>query len=188
MFDRIVHMSGHSHWSTIKRDKAANDAKRSQAFSKMSRAITVAAKQGGGDPDMNPSLRLAIEKAREVKMPKDNIERAVNKGLGISSTGQAFEEVNYEGYGPEGVAFLVQAITDNKNRTVSEIRNIFSRAGGSLGGAGSTSYIFSADPENPIFKVEITDAAVGKKLEDLFEELDDNDDVQAVYSNYVLPE
>lgn len=177
-------MSGHSHWATTKRDKAVNDSKRSKVFSKLSRALTIAAREGGGDSDANANLRLAIEKAKESNMPKDNVERAINKGLGISSDGVRFEEVVYEGYGPAGVAFLVRGITDNKNRTVSEIRNIFNKGGGSLGGAGSTAYIFGFDPENPSFKVDVTDASLAEKLEDLYDELDDQDDVSAVFSNY----
>lgn len=177
-------MSGHSHWATTKRDKAVKDAKRSKIFSKVSRAITIAAREGGGDPDSNPSLRLAIDKAREANMPKENIERAINKGLGVSSSGQKYEEVVYEGYGPSGVAFLIKAITDNKNRTVSDIRNILSRYGGSMGGAGSTSYVFGSDPENPIFKVDVTDPALAEKLEGLYDELDEHDDVSEVFANY----
>jgi YebC/PmpR family DNA-binding regulatory protein len=168
-------MSGHSHWATTKRDKAVNDSKRSKAFSKVSRALTIAAREGGGDPDSNANLRLAIDKAKEANMPKDNIERAINKGLGISSDGVTFEEVVYEGYGPSGVAFFIRVITDNKNRTVSEIRNIFSRYGGSLGGAGSTVYIFGTDPNNLHLKLILRPIIM--KLEELFDELDDNDDV-----------
>jgi YebC/PmpR family DNA-binding regulatory protein len=179
-------MSGHSHWATTKRDKAVNDSKRSKVFSKLSRALTIAAREGGGDADANANLRLAIDKAKEVNMPKNNIERATNKGLGISSDGVRFEEVVYEGYGPAGVAFLVKAITDNKNRTVSDIRNIFNRAGGSLGSAGSTTYIFGFDPNNPSFKVDVTDPSVAGKLEDLYDELDDQDDVSEVFSNFSI--
>jgi len=181
---RMCAMSGHSHWSTVKRDKASADAKRSQIFSKLSRAITVAARMGGGDPDSNANLRLAVDKAKEANMPKDNIERAINKGLGVASDGQSYEEVIYEGYGPSGAAFIVKAVTDNKNRTVAEIRSMFSRLGGSLGGAGSTSYIFGQDPENPSFTVEVGDPETAGKLERLHEELDAHDDVQEVYSNF----
>ena len=182
----IYAMSGHSHWATTKRDKAVKDAKRSKIFTKVTRALTLAAREGGGDPNANASLRLAIEKAKESNMPKDNIERAINKGLGISSSGQQFEDVVYEGYGTSGVAFLVKAITDNKNRTVSDIRNIFSRYGGSLGGAGSTTYIFGADPANPLFKVDISDPNEAEKLEDLFDDLDEQDDVSDVFANYQI--
>lgn len=175
-------MSGHNKWSKIKRDKAVADAKKSQVFSKLSRAITIAVKEGGGEVDSNPSLRLAIEKAKEVGMPNDNIQRAIDKGLGITSDGRAMEEVVYEGYGPFGVAFFIRVVTDNKNRTVSEIRNIFSRSGGSLGASGSTAYIF-IDPENPSFTVPLNEQDASK-IESLYEELDSHDDVSEVYSNY----
>ena len=185
---RMKRMSGHSKWSQIKRDKGMNDAKRSKVFSKVSKAITVAARNGGGDPDANPTLRLAIEKAKEARMPKDNIERAIKKGTGESSGTDIFYEVVYEGYGPGGEAFYIKAITDNKNRTVAEIRNIFSRAGGSLGNAGSTAYIFSADPENPTFTIEISTKDQFARLEKLLDELDNHDDVQDIYFNFDLPE
>ena len=181
----VITMSGHSKWSTIKRAKAANDAKRSKVFSKLSRLITTAARQGGGDPGSNPGLRLAMEKAKYARMPKDNVDKAINKGLGKSGDGMKFESVVYEGYGPEGVAFLIQALTDNKNRTVAEIRGVFSRVGGSLGTAGSTTYIF-ADKENPVFEVDISDDAIAKKLVSLAETLEDHDDVQEVYANFNL--
>jgi len=177
-------MSGHNKWSKIKRQKGAADAKRSQEFSKLARAITFAAKQGGGDPDANASLRLVIDKAKQFNMPKDNIKRAIDKGTGKGAEAENFEEVIYEGYGPSGVAFLVKVLTDNKNRTVSEIRNVFSRHNGSLGVSGSTSYIFTPDPENPSFEVPV-DSDTFEKLEKLAEELDDNDDVQEVFSNFV---
>ena len=177
-------MSGHSHWATTKRDKAVKDAKKGKAFTRVSRALLIAAREGGGDADSNPALRLAIDKAKEVNMPKDNIERAINKGLGVSKDGQRFEDVVYEGYGPSGVGFLVKAFTDNKNRTVSEIRSIFSRYGGSMGSAGSTAYIFGSDPLNPGFKVDISDEETAQKLSDLFDGLDEQDDVSEVYANF----
>lgn len=183
----IVTMSGHSKWANIKRQKEANDFKKSKVFSKVSRLLTVAAKQGGGDIESNPSLRLAVEKAKDARMPKDNIEKAILKGTGQGGAGE-FSEVVYEGFGPNGEAFYVTALTDNKNRTVAEIRTIFSKAGGSLGGAGSTAYIFTPDPENPIFTVEVTDAALAKRLANLLDELDDHDDVQDVFFNFSLPE
>jgi YebC/PmpR family DNA-binding regulatory protein len=173
-------MSGHSKWSTIKRDKAANDSKKSQAFTKLTRAITVAAKSGA-DPETNAALRIAIEKAKQARMPKDNIERAVLKGFG-GGEGSQYEEVVYEGYGPEGVAFYVRALTDNRNRTVAEIRNIFSRHGGSLGGAGSVAYIFG-DVENPAFEIEILDEHKAQAVLNLVDALEDHDDVSEVYSN-----
>ena len=179
-------MSGHSKWATIKRDKAANDSKRSQAFSKLSRLITVSAKKGA-DIDSNPSLRLAVEKAREARMPKENVEKAIAKGSGQGGSA-SFEEITYEGFGPHGVAFMVTALTDNRNRTVAELRSIFSRKGGNLGGAGSTAYIFGADPKNPTYMVDIVDEGVGKALMDFVEELEDHDDVQEVFYNFNLVE
>lgn len=176
-------MSGHNKWSKIKREKAVTDAKKSQAFSKISRLIINAVKEGGGEPDSNPSLRLAIEKAKEAGMPRENIQRAVDKGMGVTPDGRAMEEVVYEGYGPNGVAFLVKAITDNKNRTVSEIRNIFAKNGGSLGSSGSTAYIFTEDPENPSYSIKLSSADL-EKIENLQEELSTHDDVSEVFSNF----
>jgi YebC/PmpR family DNA-binding regulatory protein len=134
-------MSGHSHWATIKHKKGATDAKRGKQFSKLSRAIIIAARHGGGDPETNLKLRYAIDKARQVSMPKDNIERAVKRGTG-QMEGVTFEEIQYEGYGPGGVAILVDVLTDNRNRTTSEIRKIFERAGGKMGSAGCVGYMF----------------------------------------------
>jgi len=139
-------MSGHSKWSTIKRQKGANDAKRGQAFTKAARAITVAAKEGGGNPDTNFKLRLAIEAARAINMPKENIDRAIARGIGNDSE-KALEEVIYEGYGPAGVAFLIKAVTDNKMRTASEVRSILDRGGGNLAGVGSVSFNFKPTGE-----------------------------------------
>ena len=134
-------MSGHSHWATIKHKKGAIDAKRGKLFSKLSRAIIIAARHGGGDPEMNLKLRYAIDKARQVSMPKDNIERAIKRGTG-EMEGLSFEEITYEGYGPGGVAVLVDVLTDNRNRTASEIRKIFERSGGKMASAGSVAYLF----------------------------------------------
>lgn len=133
-------MSGHSKWATIKHKKGAIDAKRGQLFTKLIKEITIAAKNGG-NPDTNPQLRTAIQKAKESNMPADNIDRAVKKGTG-ELPGVIYEEVMYEGYGPGGVAILVEAVTDNKNRASSEIRNIFSKKGGNMAGSGSVSWIF----------------------------------------------
>jgi len=179
-------MSGHSKWSNIKRKKEVTDAKKSKIFSKVSRLITVAAKKGS-DPDSNPSLRFAIEKAKDARMPKENIDKAIAKGSGQGG-GVVFTEAVYEGFGPNGEAFYIIVLTDNKNRTVAEIRNIFNKFGGSLGGAGSTSYIFSPDPENPSYTIEVDDKSHATTLEHLLEELDDHDDVQDVFVNFVLPE
>ena len=134
-------MSGHSKWSSIKHKKAAADAKRGKIFTKIIREIMVAARVGGGDPNSNPRLRTAIGTAKESNMPADNIERAIKKGTG-GLEGITYEETHYEGYGPHGVAVLVRCLTDNKNRTASDIRNIFSKRGGSLAGAGSVAWIF----------------------------------------------
>ncbi|HEX2504766.1 MAG TPA: YebC/PmpR family DNA-binding transcriptional regulator [Gaiellaceae bacterium] len=135
-------MSGHSKWSSIKHKKGAADAKRGQLFSKLSRAIIIAARDGGPDPDGNSALATAIQKARDNSMPKDNIERAIARGSGAGSEGQAYEQVTYEGYGPNGVAVLVEAVTDNKNRTSAEVRHIFSKHDGNLGTSGSVAWLF----------------------------------------------
>ena len=134
-------MSGHSHWATIKHKKGAIDARRGKLWSKLSRAIIIAAKNGGGDPNMNLKLRYAIDKAREVSMPKDNIERAIKRGTG-ETEGLVFEEITYEGIGPGGVAMLVDVVTDNRNRTNGEVRKIFERGGGNMGSAGCVGYLF----------------------------------------------
>jgi YebC/PmpR family DNA-binding regulatory protein len=135
-------VSGHSKWSSIKHKKGAADAKRGKLFSKLSRAIIVAAKEGGPDPAGNLALQNAIEKARSYSMPKDNIERAVAKGAGEGTDGSSYETVVYEGYGPEGVAVLVEALTDNRNRTASEVRHLFTRHGGNLGATGAVAWQF----------------------------------------------
>jgi YebC/PmpR family DNA-binding regulatory protein len=135
-------VSGHSKWSTIKHKKGAADAKRGKLFSKLSRAIMVAAKEGGADPGSNLALQNAIEKARSYSMPKDNIERAIAKGAGEGTDGASFETVVYEGYGPEGVAVIVEALTDNRNRTASEVRHLFSKHGGNLGATGAVAWQF----------------------------------------------
>jgi len=241
-------MSGHSHWATIKHKKGAIDAKRGKMFSKLSRAIIIAARHGGGDPEMNLKLRYAIDKARQVSMPKDNIDRAIKRGTG-EMEGLTFEEITYEGFGPGGAAILVDVLSDNRNRTTSEIRKTFERTGGKMGAAGNVAYLFdrkgllsidaaatdedslmaialdagaddlkrsgnsfdiTCDPTvfnqvqealkknnlNPVV-AEITqlakapvdvDAETGKKVLRLMEALDDNDDVQNVYSNVNISE
>jgi YebC/PmpR family DNA-binding regulatory protein len=241
-------MSGHSHWATIKHKKGAIDAKRGKHFSKLSRAIIIAARHGGGDPTMNLKLRYAIDKARAVSMPKDNIERAIKRGTG-EMEGLHFEEVLYEGYGPGGVAILVDVLTDNRNRTASEVRKVFERSGGKMGSAGCVGYLFerkgvfsinaadtdedtllgialdagaddvkragstfevTSDPgqfnhvQEALKKANLTpvvaeisqiakvpvdvDMESGKKVLRLMEALDDNDDVQYVYSNVNMSE
>jgi YebC/PmpR family DNA-binding regulatory protein len=135
-------MSGHSKWHSIKHKKAVVDARRGQHFTKLARAITVAAREGGGDPDGNPALSLAIQKARDASMPKDNIERAIAKGTGEGVDADQIETVLYEGYGPGGVALLIVALTDNRNRTGADVRHALSKHGGNLGEPGSVSYLF----------------------------------------------
>jgi YebC/PmpR family DNA-binding regulatory protein len=134
-------MSGHSKWATIKHKKGALDAKRGALFTKIIKELTVAAKNGGGNPDANPRLRTVLAKAKEANMPADNIDRAIKKGTG-ELPGVVYEEINYEGYGPAGVAILVDVLTDNKNRTTAEIRNIFEKKGGNMSGAGSVAWQF----------------------------------------------
>src|SRR3954466_4425884 len=146
-------MSGHSKWASIKHKKAVVDARRGAHFTKLARAIQVAAREGGGDPAMNASLANAVQKAKDARMPKDNIERAIAKGTGAGTDAEAFESVMYEGYGPGGVAILVEALTDNRNRTGSEVRHMFSKSGGNLGEPGSVVWQFEkkgtivVDPE-----------------------------------------
>jgi len=134
-------MSGHSKWATTKHKKAAIDAKRGKVFTKITKELTVAAKIGGGDPDGNPRLRTAIEKAKEANMPQDNLKRAIQKGTG-ELPGVSYDEITYEGYGPGGVALLVECLTDNKNRTVAEVRHIMGKSGGNMGETGCVSWMF----------------------------------------------
>ena len=135
-------MAGHSKWAQIKRKKGATDAKRGQLFSKLARAIIVAARDGGPDPAGNLALQNAIEKAREASMPKDNIERAIARGAGPSADGSSYETVTYEGYGPAGVAVYVEAVTDNRNRTAAEVRHIFAKSDGNLAESGAVAWLF----------------------------------------------
>ncbi len=135
-------MSGHSKWSSIKHKKAAADARRGQLFTKLARAITVAAREGGGGPDANFTLAAAIQKARDFSMPKDAIQRAIDRGTGVGGDAEAIQRVVYEGYGPAGVAILVEVLTDNRNRTSGELRHTFDKNGGSLGEPGSVAWVF----------------------------------------------
>jgi len=135
-------MSGHSKWASIKHKKAIVDSRRGKLFTKLGRQITVAAKDGGGDIEGNPSLALAVQKAKDASMPKDNIERAIAKGTGAGADAAAMQDVVYEGYGPGGVAVLVETVTDNRNRTGADIRSAFTKSGGNLGEPGSVSYLF----------------------------------------------
>ena len=138
---RGISMSGHSKWSTIKRKKGVADAKRGKIFTKLIREIVTAARIGGGDADANPRLRLIVDKAKSSNMPKDNIQRAIQKGVG-GGEGEAYEEMVYEGYGPGGTAILIEALTDNKNRTVSDVRHALAKNGGNLGASGCVAYLF----------------------------------------------
>ncbi|MCD6087108.1 MAG: YebC/PmpR family DNA-binding transcriptional regulator [Candidatus Hydrothermae bacterium] len=241
-------MSGHSKWAQIKHKKAKVDAQRGKIFGKLIREIMVAARMGGGNPEFNPRLRMAIEKAKSYNMPWDNIERAIKKGTG-ELEGQAFEQVVYEGYGPGGAAIMVVALTDNKNRTAGEIRHIFTKYGGNMGGAGSVAWQFEekgviyvdreAVSEDEILEVVLDAGAEDVKVEEdsytiisspkdfenvkkaldekkipytqaevtmlpksqvkveakkaeqllrLIEALEDQDDVQNVYSNFDIPD
>ena len=151
-------MAGHSHWAGIKHKKGKADKIRSKIFSKLSKEITVAAKLGDKDPSMNPRLRSAIQAARSANMPKDNIERAIDKSS--NNTEQNFENLRYEGFGPERVAIIIEALTDNKNRTASKIRTIFQKAGGSLGTQGSASHNFNQIGVIKIDKKEVSDERI----------------------------
>ena len=153
-------MAGHSKWANIQHRKKAVDAKRGKIFTQINRLLTVAAKEGGGDPDSNPALRLAIEKANAVNMPKDNIERAIKKATG-DLDGVVYEELKYEGYAPGGVAVMVECLTDNRNRTVAEVRHAFTKHGGNLGTDGSVAYLFT--------KIGVLNFAPGTSEDDVME-------------------
>ena len=167
-------MSGHSKWSTIKRKKGANDAKRGKIFTKLIKEITIAAKMGGGDIDGNPRLRSAVTSAKSENMPKDNIERAIKKGIG-DLDGAVYEEILYEGYGPGGVAVLVETMTDNKNRTVADVRHYFTKSNGNLGESGCVAWMFDkrgvivVDAEG-VDEEELMDLAIEAGAEDVIED------------------
>jgi YebC/PmpR family DNA-binding regulatory protein len=165
-------MSGHSKWSTIKRKKAAVDAKRGAIFTRLAREITLAAREGGGDPDTNFNLRLAIDRAKTNNMPKGNIERAINRGIGKDKDGAMLEQVMYEGYAPNGIALMIDVVTDNRNRTVAELRHVLTRAGGNLADAGSVSWQFRraayfAFPTEDHDQEEVFDLAVEAGADDV---------------------
>jgi YebC/PmpR family DNA-binding regulatory protein len=243
-------VSGHSKWSSIKHKKGAADAKRGKLFSKLSRAIIVAAREGGPDPAGNLALQNAVEKARSYSMPKDNLERAIARGSGADADAQTFETVVYEGYGPSGVAVIGEALTDNRNRTAADVRHLFGKHDGNLGGSGAVTWLFErrgvvlvgadgvdedeltlaaaeggaddvardgssfqvvAGPESltavreaieaagiavesaeltmvPKTTVEVDDEGSAKKILRLMDALEENDDVQDVYSNFDIPE
>ena len=177
-------MSGHSKWHNIQGRKSAQDAKRGKIFQKISREIYVAAKSGGPDPDSNPQLRLMIDKARSANMPKDNIKRALDKASGAG--GEDYEEITYEGYGPAGVAILVHALTDNRNRTASAVRGDFNRNGGSLGETGSVSFMFNRKGYIAIAR-EGLDVDEDQMFEDVIEagaeDLQSADEVFEIYTD-----
>lgn len=177
-------MSGHSHWSGIKHRKGINDAKRGKVFTKFGKLITIAAREGGGKPDSNLKLKLAIEQARSVNMPNVNIERAIKRGTGELKDQAEILEVTYEAYGPGGIMMIIKTVTDNKNRTVSEIKSILSDFGGNLGGPGSVMWNFElADSElKPKSILEVSEETKSQ-YEKLLEELDNQDDVQEIYDN-----
>jgi transcriptional/translational regulatory protein YebC/TACO1 len=197
-------MAGHSKWAQIKRKKGAADAKRGQLFTKLGRAITVAARDGGGDPEGNAALANAIEKAKSLRMPKDNIERAIAKGTGAGGDAAAIESVTYEGYGPGGVAILVECLTDNRNRTAADIRHLFGRADASLGEPGSIRIVCEAQDlravhdalEQAGIEVQSTEQSMlpkstveveandARKLLRLLDALDEQDDVDQVHANF----
>jgi YebC/PmpR family DNA-binding regulatory protein len=165
-------MSGHSKWSTIKRKKGAADAKRGTLFGKLSKAITIAAREGGGDPEMNPALALAVQRAKDGNMPNDNIQRAIDKGTGAGADAATIERITYEGYAPGGVAVMVEVLTDNRNRAASDVRYIFSKNGGKLGTSGSVSYLFERKgviliPKNEVDEDELMELALEAGAEDV---------------------
>lgn len=172
----ITKMAGHSKWANIKRKKGATDAKRGVLFTKLVKDIVTAAKQGGGDPEMNPSLRLAVKKARDNSMPMDNIQRAIDKATG-NLKGVIFEDIVYEGYGPNGVAVMIEAMTDNRNRTVSNIRATLGKAGGNLGESGTVGWMFEKKGIIVIEKGskddEVIEVAMEFEAEEILDELDD---------------
>jgi YebC/PmpR family DNA-binding regulatory protein len=171
-------LSGHSKWSTIKRKKGAADAKRGALFGKLSKAITLAAREGGGDPEMNPTLGLAVSKAKEANMPNDNIARAIDKGTGSGADADALERITYEGYGPGGVAVLIDILTDNRNRAAADVRYVFTKNGGKLGTSGSVAYLFERKgvilvPLNGTDEDQLMEVALEAGAEDVAEQESD---------------
>jgi YebC/PmpR family DNA-binding regulatory protein len=177
-------MSGHSHWAGIKHRKGINDAKRANTFTKFGRLITIAARESGKNPEFNFKLKLAIDQARAVNMPKENIERAIKRGTGELKDGAEIQEVLYEAYGPGQIAMLIKAATDNKNRTLGEIKAILTKAGGKMVPSGSASFLFKQAGISfiPLQKVPVSqDDKIG--YEKLLERLDDQEDVQEIFDN-----
>jgi YebC/PmpR family DNA-binding regulatory protein len=178
-------MAGHSKWANIKHRKGAQDAKRAKVFSKISKLIKAAVKEGGsGDPEMNPQLRVVLDKAKEANMPKDNIQRAIDRGLGKSASGAALQEKIYEGFGPQGIGMVIVASTDNEQRTGANVRYILNKAGGSLGGPNTVMYMFERTQSGdfqPTMPMELDDQQTISKLQDIVEQLEEDDDVDEVY-------
>jgi len=174
-------MSGHSKWAQIKHKKAATDAKKSKIFSKLAAAITVAAREGGGDPDKNPKLRLAIDKARSFNMPSDNIERAIKRGIGALE-GAQLEELIFEAYGPNGHPLLITAITDNRNRTLAEVKHILNKYGGKLGAEGSVKWMFDLKGKIILNKDSLTEDEELKLIEAGVEDIKKEDDNIVLYT------
>jgi len=174
-------MSGHSHWATIKRQKEAADQQRGKIFSKLSRAIAIAAREGA-DPETNFKLRLAIEKAKEYNLPKENILRAIRRGSG-QEEGEKWEEITFEGYGPEGIGVIVETVTDNRNRTTAEIKNIFERGGGSLAGPGAVSYLFRRMGLITVKKEENPDEQILRLIDLGVEDVEEATDAIEVYTS-----
>lgn len=177
-------MSGHSKWANIKRKKEVVDAKKAKTFSKLARDITVAAREGGGDINSNPNLRTLVDKAKAMNLSKEKIDRAIAKGTGTLA-GVSYVESFYEGYGPGGVAIMIECLTDNKNRTVTEVRTAFSKNGGSLADAGSVAYVFSN--KIPSFKIPLNETDL-EIFSGLIDSLNEIDDVVEIIHNAELPE
>lgn len=183
-------MAGHNKFNNIKNRKAAQDQRRSKAFFDVTKMIRVAVKQSGdGNPDSNPALRLAVEKARSVNMPKENVQRAINRALGKNDSGQSIQEVVYEGYAPHGVGIIVVASTDNVQRTASTMRFIFSRNGGSLGSPGSAAFLFAREGAEyvPTIPMDLTPEQ-GEAVQQLIDSLTEDEDVEEVFTNGVWPQ
>lgn len=180
-------MAGHNKWTNIKNRKGAQDKKKSRDFFLVAQMIRSAVKSSGdGNPDTNPNLRLALEKARAVNMPKENVTRAINRALGKSESGTAVQEIIYEGYGPGGVAFMVVAVTDNVQRTAANIRFLFSRNGGSLAAPGSAAFLFDRQVDGsflPTMTIPVPDDSVREQLEELCALLEEDEDVEEVTTN-----
>lgn len=174
-------MSGHSKWNNIKNRKGAQDKKKGKLFGQLSRQIRSAVKEGrSGDPEQNPTLRTVLEKTREANMPKENIKRAIDKGLGKSIAG-TMQEIVYEGFGPGGIGILVTAVTDNVNRMSSELKNVFSSSGGSMGAPGSVIYMFSRADNTCTTPIPIKDENIQQQLQNLINTLRENEDVEEVF-------